>query len=131
MLLLSKTIQSLWNKMAQNDDAAPPDMLHHIYWIIEGQILILEIEAEAPHLISVYDEMILKYLDASLAPIDIIVKPPEEDSKPASLTQLTHLKILKHPCLGIVAVIPSHTNPITRFLVKVLSTVAGIYMRSF
>ncbi len=121
----------MWAKMTQLFDTDINEIQHHIRWIVEGEILMLEVQAEAPHLISFYDEMIISYLDAATSSIDIILKPPMNDMKPPSLKQLTTLKAPFHPRVGHLVMIREYTNSLTRFLLQIVSRVSGVRLRTF
>lgn len=101
----------------------------HVGWLVEGQILLVELEENTQNLLGLYDARVLQYLDASPVPLDIVVVPPVGENKPPSLKQVTSLKFLRHPRLGTLVIIGVEQAPVPRFIMQVMASITGIRVR--
>jgi hypothetical protein len=100
-----------------------------LYWIVKDHILVVEIKAQTQNLMHIYDDQVMSCLEASPHVIDLIVVPPPDENKPPSMKQLLSLKSLRHKRLGYVIMTRATDDPIVRFLMHIMSTIAHLKIK--
>jgi len=100
-------------------------------WIVDGQILFVDVKVEATDRMTTYDQMMVDYLDAATETVDLIIRLPRPKNTPPSLKRLTSYKYQQHPRLGYVVMIGLNINPVIRFFIASASKIARMKMRTF
>jgi hypothetical protein len=101
-------------------------------WIVEGQILFIDVRVTMTDKMPAYDQMIVDYLDTSMSDaVDIIIRLPKPKQAPPSLKRLTSYKYQQHPRLGYVVMIGLDVNPIIRFLISSAAQIRRMKMKTF
>jgi hypothetical protein len=101
-------------------------------WIVEGQILFMDVHVTATNQMPLYDQIIVDHLDMATAEtVDLIIRLPKPKQAPPSLKRLTSYKYQQHPRLGYVVMIGLDLNPIIRFLITSASKIRRMKMQTF
>ena len=93
----------------------------HFEWIVEGQILLLDMETGPGPGAFLYDQMVVDQCNFARQSIDLIVKIPPTQNV-ASLHTLMNFKSRQHPRLGDMVVVG---------LKSPMTTLRGTKMKSF
>lgn len=101
-------------------------------WIVEGQILFIDVRVTMTDKMPMYDQMIVDYLDmATTDTVDIIIRLPKPKQAPPSLKRLTSYKYQQHPRLGYLVMIGLDVSPIIRFLISSAAKIRRMKMQTF
>ena len=102
-----------------------------VSWIVEGQILFIDVNVTMTNKMSDYDQMIVDYMDATPNIVDLIIRLPKPKKAPPSLKRLTSYKYQQHPRLGYVVMIGLDLSPIIRFLISSAAKIRRMKMQTF
>ena len=81
----------------------------HFQWIVEGQILLLDMQTDPGPDAFLYDQMVVDQCNFARHAIDLIVKIPPTQN-PTMLSPLTNFKSRQHPRLGCMIVVGLKTG---------------------
>jgi hypothetical protein len=102
-----------------------------VKWIVDGQILFIDVKVTATNKMPDYDQMIVDYLDATSNIVDLIIRLPQPKQAPPSLKRLTSYKYQQHPRLGYVVMIGLTVSPVIRFFITSAAKIRGLKMLAF
>jgi hypothetical protein len=109
------------HKECQVSQYLTPGQGTHFQWIVEGQILLLDMNTEPGPDAFLYDQMVVDQCNFARHSIDLIVKiPPTQNA--TSLQPLMNFKSRQHPRLGEMIVVG---------LKSAMTTLRGTKMQSF
>lgn len=100
-------------------------------WIVEGQILRLEIKTQSNESMLLCDQMMIELFDKASQSVDLVVIVPLNDAAPPSFKSMTRLKSFQHPRLGYTAIVGVKINPIVRILMTSIASLRGVKIRAF
>jgi hypothetical protein len=100
-------------------------------WIVDGQILFLDVRVSITDKMADWDQMIVDYLDAAPGVVDLIIRLPRPKRAPPSLKRLTSYKYQQHPHLGYLVMIGLDINPMIRFLISSAAKIRRLKMQTF
>ena len=93
----------------------------HFDWIVEGQVLLLDMKTEPGSDAFLYDQMVVDQCNFARHSIDLIVKiPPTHNA--ASIQPLLNFKSRQHPRLGYMIIVGLKTP---------MTTLRGTKIQSF
>ncbi len=76
----------------------------HLRWVVEGQVLLLDIQTESDREALLYDQMIMDQFNLASHSIDLIIKMPSSHTQP-SFKHWMNGKYQQHPHLGHVIIV--------------------------
>lgn len=104
-------------------------------WLVENSILKLQIGGtpDANAIIQTddarFDDIILRYLEASDHTLSMVVHLQPTQSSP-SVSRLRALKHPRHPRMGHIMLVNHNPTPLARFFISIVSSVSGIRLKS-
>ena len=93
----------------------------HFQWIVEGQILLLDMQTDPGPDAFLYDQMVVDQCNFARHAIDLIVKIPSTQN-PSSLYPLMNFKSRQHPRLSCMIVVGMKSS---------MTTLRGTKIQSF